>query len=113
MLELQSLQKEQQRRELLHKIQKIDESTTDVLVPLKGISSSVHHTDELRLNNNRDTHHFENDANDEFGTTVADDIIHMKSDVKQESSLSCGQASAERDFITTTTTITVRKNSIQ
>ncbi|XP_055314376.1 sarcolemmal membrane-associated protein [Sitodiplosis mosellana] len=84
MLELQTLQKEQQRRELLHKIQRdVDDSAE---VPVKrGISTNQ--SDELRLNNNRDTLHFDNDANDnDIGTTVADDIILMKTDANNEES---------------------------
>lgn len=79
MLELQSIQKEQKRRELLAKLQK-EENSAEVPMPLKkAIKNGTNPSDELRLNNNRDTLRFENDTNDDdIGTTVADDIILMK-----------------------------------
>lgn len=79
MLELQSIQKEQKRRELLAKLQK-EENEAEVPMPLKkAIKNGTNPSDELRLNNNRDTLRFENDTNDDdIGTTVADDIILMK-----------------------------------
>lgn len=79
MLELQSIQKDQKRRELLAKIQR-DADSVEVTVPLrKGIQiCGTNSVDELRSNNNRDTLQFENDAiDDDTGTTVADDIILM------------------------------------
>lgn len=84
MLELQTLQKEQQRRELLQKIQR-DEDPAEVPVK-RGISTNQ--KDEHRLNNNRDTLHFESDASgDDIGTTVADDIVLMRADANNESAL--------------------------
>lgn len=79
MLELQSIQKDQKRRELLAKIQRDDDSI-EVTVPLrKGIQiCGTNPADELRSNNNHDELQFENDAiDDDTGTTVADDIILM------------------------------------
>lgn len=107
MLELQSLRKEQQRREQLLKIQRDDDCPIEVTVPLrKGIRSGTNQTDELRLNNNRDTLHFEGDANDDdIGTTVADDIILMKGDSNNESTLSSFDNSDTRS-----TTITVSES---
>ncbi|XP_031640152.1 sarcolemmal membrane-associated protein [Contarinia nasturtii] len=88
MLELQSLQKEQKRRDLLQMIQKEEMAQADV--PLRKVISSsggsTNQTDEIRLNNNRDTLHFDNDANDD-DTTVADDIILMKTDADNGSTL--------------------------
>lgn len=111
MLELQSLQKEQHRRELLLRIQKDDNRPIEVTVPLrKTIRSGTNHSDELRLNNNRDTLDFENDANDDdVGTTVADDIILMTSDTNNESTLSHTNSA---DNESRSTTITVNLNHI-
>lgn len=100
MLELQSLQKEQQRHEQLLKIQQNDECSVEVTVPLRKVATVKSGTnqqndgdgDARRLNNNRDSFHFENDANndDDVGTTVADDIIVVKGDRNNESTLSHG-----------------------
>lgn len=110
MLELQSLQKEQQRRDLLYKIQRDDECSTEITVPLRKVvtnSGTNHPDDELRLNNNRDTLHFDNDVNvDEIGTTVADDFILMKADSSiDDATLSRRNAS---EYNTSSATITVR-----
>lgn len=109
MLELQSLQKEQLRREQLLKIQKDDECAIKVTVPLrKGNRSGTDQTDELRLNNNRDTLHFDGDANDDdIGITVADDIILMKADSNSEKMYS---QMSSFDSSTRSTTITVIKS---
>lgn len=105
MLELQSLQKEQRREHLL-RIQKDEHRPIEVTVPLrKTIRSGTNHSDELRLNNNRDTLDFENDANDdENGTTVADDFILMTSDTNNESTLSHTN-SADNESRSTTITV--------
>lgn len=94
MLELQSLQKEQKRRDLLQMIQKEEMNSADVTVPLRKVinssdcGGSTNQTDEIRLNNNRDTIHFDNDGNDDdMSTTVADDIVLMKSEANNDSML--------------------------
>lgn len=109
MLELQSLQKEQQRREQLLKLQKDYDFSVEVTVPLrKGIRRIANHSDELQMNNNRDTLHFDGDANDDdIGTTVADDIILMKTDMASESSIG---HDGTVDSGTRSATITVRNH---
>lgn len=106
MLELQSLQKEQQRREQLLKLQK--DYDVSVEVPIrKGIRSGTNHSDELQTNNNRDTLRFQIDANDDdIGTTVADDIILMKTDMASELSIGHDET---LDSKVRSATVTVRK----
>lgn len=102
MLELQSLQKEQQRHEQLLKIQQHDECSVEVTVPLRKVATVKSGSNQNndgdddaavhRLNNNRDSFHFENDANndDDVGTSLADDIIVVKGDRNNESTLRHG-----------------------
>lgn len=116
MLELQSLQKEQQHRELLYKIQREDDCSMEITVPLrKGITNSVTNQpdDDLRLNNNHDTLHFDNDVNDdEIGTTVADDFILMKTEANNDLTLSRRNAS-ENDRSSATITVRFRTINFQ
>lgn len=117
MLELQSLQKEQQRHEQLLKIQQDDECSIEVTVPLRKVAANTAATAKsggddaaaCRLNNNRDSFHFENDANnddDDVGTTVADDIVLVKGDRNNESTLS-HRNRAENDTNSATITVNI------
>lgn len=122
MLELQSLQKEQQRHEQLLKIQQDDGCAIEVTVPLRkvAIRSGTNQNDDHdhsangndaahRFNNNRDSFHFENDANDDdIGTTVADDIVLVKGDQNNGSTLT-HHANHVENVDTRAATITVNR----
>lgn len=113
MLELQSIQKEQQRRELLLRIQKDVETPMETTVPLrKAIRSGTNQTDNLQHNNNRDTLHFDDDDDgndDDIATTVADDIIVMKTEAITESSRNSTRNGAENGTGSATITVCIRQ----